>query len=64
MTDSGNVKRCERCRAEFNCGATEGSCWCFDVKVTPDARIEMGKNFADCLCEGCLRVYADFKSTD
>lgn len=64
MSDSGTDKRCERCHGDFKCGALQGSCWCFSVELTPDARIEIGKNFADCLCPGCLRAYVDFKDND
>jgi hypothetical protein len=59
MNTAETNRECERCRAEFRCGANEGDCWCFALSVSADARIEIGKNFADCLCKDCLATYAE-----
>ena len=45
---------CERCGAEFKCGAGTNACWC---KSLPPAKIVNGA-FEDCLCEKCLRDLA------
>ena len=48
---------CEKCDAEFECGAHTGHCWCFGVEhITPNNR---GTN---CLCESCLQQLIDEKN--
>ncbi len=45
-------KTCPACGAQFDC--REGDCWCDDVPVSDQKRIEM-RQYSDCLCPACLR---------
>ncbi len=46
---------CPRCGGSFHCGAQDGHCDCFDVKLTPELRERVAREFSDCLCVRCLR---------
>lgn len=58
MSEKTDNRKCERCDGDFRCEAEDGHCWCFELKVEPGTRLEIGKLYADCLCPGCLRSYA------
>jgi hypothetical protein len=61
---SSALRVCARCGASFSCGAAlfcdgeVGSCWCESVAVRPAALTRLREQFADCLCEGCLKEEA------
>ena len=50
---------CPRCGGSFHCGAPDGHCDCFDVKLTPALRQRIAAEFSDCLCVRCLRELQD-----
>lgn len=58
MSDTIDNRKCERCGADFRCGAEDGHCWCFELAVEPEARLEIGKLFTDCLCSDCLKTFS------
>jgi hypothetical protein len=45
---------CESCGAEFTCNVGQDTCWCFDVKVSPENLTDLKENFDNCLCKNCL----------
>jgi hypothetical protein len=45
---------CESCGAEFTCNAGQETCWCFDVKVSPENLGALKENYDRCLCKECL----------
>ncbi len=57
---------CERCGAEFDCGAggEDGGCWCAALPFRmpmpePGAKIP----YADCLCRTCLEAVAEARAS-
>lgn len=53
---------CESCGVDFGCGASQNSCWCFDLKLTDEAKDEVAKRFNDCLCPSCLKAFETVNS--
>ncbi|XHS78789.1 cysteine-rich CWC family protein [Burkholderiaceae bacterium UC74_6] len=49
---------CPRCGGSFHCGAQDGHCDCFELKLTPELRESIAGQFDDCLCLRCLRELA------
>jgi hypothetical protein len=47
-------KTCDRCGGGFECGASEGSCWCAEIVLGETARDGLAARFDDCLCPACL----------
>ena len=45
---------CESCGAEFTCNAGEETCWCFDLKMSPEDLAELREKYQRCLCKDCL----------
>jgi Cysteine-rich CWC len=49
-------KQCAACGQSFDCFA--GGCWCDGVGLTDAMRASLRQQFADCLCQACLRERA------
>ncbi|RHX96138.1 hypothetical protein DLM76_04065 [Leptospira yasudae] len=47
-------KPCQRCGKVFGCGAAANFCECFSVKLSPEVRARLKKEYEDCLCIACL----------
>jgi hypothetical protein len=45
---------CESCGSEFVCGATIRGCWCTEIKLAEEIRLDLRSKFKDCLCRDCL----------
>lgn len=54
-------KTCESCGRAFLCNA--GSCWCDSVPLDPAALSALRAKYRDCLCEACLKVAANSRSS-
>jgi hypothetical protein len=55
------MKTCERCHKSFSCGAgsTGSPCWCTELPA-----VSVPKNFKDCLCPDCLKLFVKPESED
>ena len=55
----GEAKTCVACGASFVCYARcadpERKCWCAHISVSAEALARLRQQYADCLCEACLR---------
>lgn len=51
-----SLKTCESCGEEFGCGAGSETCWCFDVKTSPQVLEKLSTTYGDCLCPKCLEA--------
>jgi hypothetical protein len=49
---------CERCGAQFGCGAGTSACWCMDVAVVQSVRDDLAAAYERCLCKACLEAVA------
>jgi hypothetical protein len=45
---------CEACGNEFSCGASLRGCWCSEISLSDEARIELKSRYRECLCRECL----------
>jgi hypothetical protein len=53
----GKQKTCPRCGKTFECN--HGSvCWCSSYSIDKENIELLKREFEDCLCEDCLRLYA------
>jgi hypothetical protein len=66
MNGCGQPGACPACGAPNGCRletgeAYKGACWCQSVELSPDARRRIEQEVAAerCLCEACLRRFAD-----
>jgi len=50
-------KLCSACGEPFDCCA--GGCWCDDVLLTAQVRVDLRDRYADCLCPKCLSQAAE-----
>jgi hypothetical protein len=50
-------KTCGSCGRTFSCCA--GQCWCDSLKLDAVALAALRLRYKDCLCQVCLRVYAE-----
>ncbi len=49
-------KICDICSKVFSCNAAAiASCACSTVTVSPQTRLYLQANYADCICPDCLR---------
>jgi len=55
---ASKTDRCPRCDGSFDCGIGTGSCWCREVRLTPELRDELAGRYDGCLCPACLRELA------
>jgi malonyl-CoA/methylmalonyl-CoA synthetase len=46
---------CPRCGQPFQCGAAQGRCDCFELKLDAALQTRLSQDFGDCLCLRCLR---------
>jgi hypothetical protein len=51
-------ENCPRCGQPFRCGAQDDRCDCFDLKLTPELREQIARDYSDCLCVSCLKELA------
>lgn len=58
MAENDNFRKCESCGKNFDCGASGGECWCFEIPVDADTRGVIAGRFDDCLCPECLLKYS------
>jgi hypothetical protein len=56
------IKTCPACGATFSCGAETGHCWCQAYELSAETFKFLKNKYADCLCEDCLRGFAQKKS--
>ena len=52
--------KCEACGAEFVCGATLAGCWCTEIKLSDETRVELRARYSTCLCRKCFRERRSF----
>lgn len=52
------VKQCSKCGKEFGCGNEKPGCWCENYEIPLQVLQQLKNEFANCLCEACLRTYA------
>ena len=52
-----NVK-CPRCGKEFVC-RHDKTCFCNNYTLSENAKRDIQSKWSECLCEDCLRVYAE-----
>lgn len=50
---------CEECGSEFICGVSVRGCWCMSYEVSEENRKRLKEAYSRCLCEPCLKKYAD-----
>ena len=50
--------RCPRCGGDFHCGASEGLCDCFELRLDEPLRQELARRYSGCLCMACLSELA------
>lgn len=56
------IKVCERCNNEFVCNANDiANCFCYGISLPEKAKKEMSEKFSNCLCENCLKAFAENK---
>jgi hypothetical protein len=49
---------CRRCGGGFECGAQDGHCDCFEIRLSEAQRAALAQQYDDCLCLRCLRELA------
>jgi hypothetical protein len=49
--------QCESCGQPFSCGLSLKGCWCSEVSLTAETRVELRERFKDCLCRDCLEKF-------
>ena len=49
------IKACPRCGQALVCGAAQGACECFELRLDQAQRDSIAAAFQDCLCPRCLR---------
>jgi hypothetical protein len=54
----------ESCGNSFRCGASLKDCWCFHVKLKPEAREELRGKYKYCLCAECLAPFTVNQTTE
>jgi len=47
-------KVCEACGNEFSCGASLRGCWCNEIDLNDETRVDLKSQYRDCLCRDCL----------
>jgi hypothetical protein len=57
------ARECEACGEPFHCGASLKGCWCFEIKLSAEARERLRERYKFCLCRQCLEQAGD-KQTD
>lgn len=48
------TSNCPRCAQPFACGAAEGRCDCFELRLSDSERCAVAQAYTDCLCLRCL----------
>ncbi|MBR1769300.1 MAG: cysteine-rich CWC family protein [Bacteroidales bacterium] len=56
-------KTCPKCKSEFECKHNE-NCFCMNYRLSADKLRILKNEFDGCLCEDCLKDYAQTKITD
>ncbi|MFO7939404.1 MAG: cysteine-rich CWC family protein [Bacteroidales bacterium] len=57
---NATIKKCEKCGKEFHCLAgTNQVCWCTRYKLTDEQLKKLEELYEDCLCEDCLKEFAE-----
>ena len=54
----GKAEVCGACGKAFACGATLAGCWCAEVKLTEEQRVELKAKYQGCVCRECLEAAA------
>lgn len=49
---------CEACGNQFTCGAKLSGCWCSELKLSDEARADLGTRYRQCLCRECLEKFS------
>jgi hypothetical protein len=55
---------CEACGASFSCGVASEHCWCAEVKVSEAALAKLRARYRGCICNVCLKGYAEVEEAD
>ncbi|MBR1626396.1 MAG: cysteine-rich CWC family protein [Bacteroidales bacterium] len=56
-------KICPQCGKEFIC-KHDSECFCMRYSINKDNLKILKEKFSDCLCENCLKQYADKDSSE
>ena len=59
LPDARDPRECEACGKPFVCGASLKGCWCFQIRLSVDARKELRERYKRCLCSACLMKFAE-----
>jgi hypothetical protein len=51
-------KNCSRCHKPFNCCNEKPGCWCERLTLDTATLAGLEKEFDNCLCIACLKLYA------
>ena len=57
--DARAPRECEACGKPFVCGASLKGCWCFQIKLSADARRRLRERYIHCLCSECLMKFVE-----
>ena len=57
--DKRPPRECEACGKPFVCGASLKGCWCIQIKLSADVRLQLRERYKDCLCPDCLKQFAE-----
>ena len=52
-------KECSKCGKLFGCNSDGRGCWCENYTVDADTLQKLEQDFDNCLCEDCLKGYAN-----
>lgn len=55
----GDAVLCPRCSAGFECGVSNGGCWCKGVALNDATRADLALFYNGCLCPACLHEIED-----
>ncbi|PJZ24087.1 hypothetical protein CH352_00090 [Leptospira hartskeerlii] len=47
-------RKCPQCSNILECGAEQGTCWCFDIQLDREVLKNIREMYDDCLCKNCL----------
>lgn len=55
-------KICPSCKSAFEC-LHNIDCWCMKYTISEQNRAYIAMHYTDCLCENCLKKFAQFQDT-
>ncbi len=54
------IKICPKCGISYEC-MNQGDCWCSNYEIPLYNRKILKSKYNNCLCEACLKEYAEIK---